>query len=339
MNLTSVVLPNVAETRDQQATHHRHETAGYITDRLSSFNLSGGVHHLDTLASSEESSKRSQPHFAYRGRRNAVDSYEEVFGQPLIVDESRMPRPKRRLATTTNPLDGTDDMSRLPSKRSRITTSRRNTKADDGGTFSQKRCTSWFREYTTVDDPDMLGPEGMEKFCEDIGVEPENVVMLVLAHKMGANQMGFFTLNEWLRGLTDLQCDSITKIQNKIDHLRNLLNDPQTFKAIYRYAYDFARDKDQRSMDMETARVMLQLLLGKHWSLFSQFAKFLDQSKYKVINKDQWCNILEFSRTISDDLSNYDLDGAWPVMLDEFVEWLKAQQQEDTSNLMDTRYS
>lgn len=61
---------------------------------------------------------------------------------------------------------------------------------------------------------------------------------------------------------------------------------------------------------METARAMLQLLLGKHWPLFSQFAQFLDQSKYKVINKDQWCNILEFSRTINHDLSNYDLDGA-----------------------------
>ena len=24
-------------------------------------------------------------------------------------------------------------------------------------------------------DDDILGPEGMEKFCEDIGVEPENV--------------------------------------------------------------------------------------------------------------------------------------------------------------------
>jgi hypothetical protein len=27
----------------------------------------------------------------------------------------------------------------------------------------------------TDDDEDTLGPEGMEKFCEDIGVEPENV--------------------------------------------------------------------------------------------------------------------------------------------------------------------
>lgn len=40
----------------------------------------------------------------------------------------------------------------------------------------------------------------MEKFCEDIGVEPENVVMLVLAYKMGAKQMGYFTQEEWLKG-------------------------------------------------------------------------------------------------------------------------------------------
>jgi len=79
-------------------------------------------------------------------------------------------------------------------------------------------------------------------------------------------------------------------------------------------------------MDMETAKAMLGLLLGKHWPLYSHFSHFLDQSKYKVINKDQWCNILEFSRTIHMDLSNYDVDGAWPVMLDEFVEWLKASR-------------
>lgn len=69
---------------------------------------------------------------------------------------------------------------------------------------------------------------------------------------------------------------------------------------------------------METARVMLQLLLGKHWPLFTQFAQFLDQSKYKVINKDQWCNILEFSRTINHDLSNYDLDGACKYMQEKY---------------------
>ncbi|KAG8184621.1 hypothetical protein JTE90_022672 [Oedothorax gibbosus] len=192
--------------------------------------------------------------------------------------------------------------------------------------FSQKKCIALFHEYAPPNDPETIGPEGMEKFCEDIGVEPENVVMLVLAWKMEAKQMGFFTKSEWLRGLKDMECDSIDKIRNKIDSLRSLLNDPGVFKSIYRYAYDFARDKDQRSMDIDTAKAMLQLLLGRMWLHYSSFHQFLEQSKYKVINKDQWCNVLEFSRTIKSDLSNYDEDGAWPVLLDEFVEWLSLQQ-------------
>ena len=29
--------------------------------------------------------------------------------------------------------------------------------------------------YAATEKSDIIGPEGMEKFCEDIGVEPENV--------------------------------------------------------------------------------------------------------------------------------------------------------------------
>ena len=86
-----------------------------------------------------------------------------------------------------------------------------------------------------------MGPEGMEWFCDEISVVPEDIVMLVLAYKMGARQMGFFTQSEWLKGLQDLQCDTIPKLQQKIDFLRSLLNDSNQFKCIYRYAYDFAR--------------------------------------------------------------------------------------------------
>lgn len=192
--------------------------------------------------------------------------------------------------------------------------------------FSEKRCRAWFHEYTTPGE-DQIGPEGMEKFCEDIGVEPQNVVMLALAWNLDAKNMGFFTLNEWLQGMSHLQVDSVHKVKAKLDLLRNQLSDQVTFKKIYRYAFDFARDKDQRSMDIERAKAMLTLLLGGRWSHHSSFHRFLEQSNYKVLNKDQWCNILEFSRAIHPDLSNYDEDGAWPVLLDEFVAWLKAGGQ------------
>ncbi len=49
-------------------------------------------------------------------------------------------------------------------------------------------------------------------------------------------------------------------------------------------------------------------LYGKDISM--HYILSLQQSDYKVINKDQWCNVLEFCRTVKSDLSNYDVDGA-----------------------------
>ncbi|XP_076134296.1 DCN1-like protein 4 isoform X3 [Alosa pseudoharengus] len=226
-----------------------------------------------------------------------------------------MPPRKKRRPTAV------DDLSAKKSRQDSVFRKHESSRIQEEEAFSSKRCLEWFYEYAGCDD--VVGPEGMEKFCEDIGVEPENVVMLVLAWKLDAQSMGYFTLQEWLKGMGSLQCDSTEKLRRSLDYLRSVLNDPTNFKLIYRYAFDFAREKDQRSLDLNTAKCMLGLLLGKTWPLFPVFNQFLEQSKYKVINKDQWCNVLEFSRTINLDLSNYDEDGAWPVLLDEFVEWYK----------------
>lgn len=74
---------------------------------------------------------------------------------------------------------------------------------------------------------------------------------------------------------------------------------------------------------------MLTLLLAPNWSLLPHFMQFLEEeSRYRVMNKDQWFNVLEFSRTVAPDLSNYDEDGAWPVLLDEFVSWFRKKRQQ-----------
>lgn len=189
--------------------------------------------------------------------------------------------------------------------------------------FSIKRCEAWFNEYTSVGNHTVIEPDGMESFCEDLGVEPQNVVMLVLAWKLRARQMGFFTLSEWLGGMAELQCDSIRKLKAKLDFLRSYLSEAASFRSIYQYAFDFAKQQDMRNLDVDLAQAMLQLLLGRTWAMCPYFNQFLLCTKYRTINRDQWNNILEFSRAIKDDLSNYDEDGAWPVLLDEFVLWVR----------------
>lgn len=59
--------------------------------------------------------------------------------------------------------------------------------------------------HSANEDPEVIGPDGIEAFCKALGVDPEDPVMLVLAYKMDAKQMGYFTKKEWLKGLQDLQ--------------------------------------------------------------------------------------------------------------------------------------
>ena len=55
--------------------------------------------------------------------------------------------------------------------------------------------------------------------------------------------------------------------------------------------------------------VSLPHLLRGQW-VNSHLYVLCFQTKYRVINKDQWFNVLEFSRLIHPDLSNYEEDGA-----------------------------
>lgn len=144
-----------------------------------------------------------------------------------------MPRPKRRAATTTQEVAETTSTKRPKTSKKQQTSEEK---------FNTNRLIAWFRRYTT-DDPSTLGPEGMERFCEDIKLEPENIAMLCIAFKMGAKNMGYFTQQEFIKGLGDpeVHCDSAVKLQNKLSYFYNLMNDPTTFKLIFRYAYDFAR--------------------------------------------------------------------------------------------------
>jgi len=96
------------------------------------------------------------------------------------------------------------------------------------------------------------------------------------------------------------------------------------FKDFYAFSFQYClTEPRQKTLDLETACQMLELVLGPRPHVLS-FLKFLEeQSEYKAMNMDQWTAFLRFCDEIRSDLSNYDDSQAWPLLLDNYVEWAK----------------
>ncbi|KAI3455257.1 hypothetical protein Pfo_011920 [Paulownia fortunei] len=176
----------------------------------------------------------------------------------------------------------------------------------------------------------MIDPEGIDFLCSDLEVDHTDVRILMLAWKMQAEKQGYFTLDEWRRGLRALRADTMVKLQKALLDLEKEVRRPSNFADFYSYGFRYClTEEKQKSIDIESICILLDLVLG------SQFRTEVDalihylkiQSDYKVINMDQWMGFYRFCNEINfPDLGNYDPDLAWPLILDNFVDWVRSQR-------------
>ncbi|KAL3535033.1 hypothetical protein ACH5RR_003494 [Cinchona calisaya] len=176
----------------------------------------------------------------------------------------------------------------------------------------------------------MIDPEGIESLCSDLRVDHTDVRILMLAWKMKAEKQGYFTQEEWRRGLGALKVDTISKLKKSLSNLETEVSNPENFDDFYVFAFRYClTEEKQKCIDIESTCVLLDIVLGsKYRSQVEYFTKYLkSQKEYKAVNKDQWINFLRFCQEISfPDLENYDSNHAWSLILDNFVDWMKSKQ-------------
>ncbi|XP_028782586.1 DCN1-like protein 4 isoform X2 [Neltuma alba] len=193
-----------------------------------------------------------------------------------------------------------------------------------------ERIDSLFYSYANASSG-LIDPEGIEALCADLEVDHTDVRILMLAWKMKAEKQGYFNMDEWRRGLKALRADTISKLKKSLPDLEKEVLRPSNLSDFYSYAFRYClTEEKQKSIDIESVCELLTLVLGYQFpSQVNLFVEYLKtQSDYKVINMDQWMGFFRFCNEISfPDLSNYNPDHAWPLVLDNFVEWVREKQK------------
>lgn len=147
---------------------------------------------------------------------------------------------------------------------------------------------------------------------------------LVFAQQCGAGTLGVFSKAEFVAGMQALRADSVEQLTAALRELRRKLDAAGPDRALMSFVFDLARDSDEvKTIDPQLASGLAALLL-RHTPLGARLATFLgEQTTYRGINADQWLGVWDFARSVNANFSGYDEDGAWPIIVDEFVEWAR----------------
>ncbi|GFR46496.1 hypothetical protein Agub_g8074 [Astrephomene gubernaculifera] len=102
---------------------------------------------------------------------------------------------------------------------------------------------------------------------------------------------------------------------------------PDQFHKFYRFVFHICREPGKRNISMEQAVAAWRRIMVGRFRLLDRWSAFAAASQARVVTEDTWRQVLDFSRTVHEDLSNYDPAGAWAVLLDEFVEDMRSSSR------------
>ncbi|KAK7507283.1 hypothetical protein BaRGS_00001218 [Batillaria attramentaria] len=201
-----------------------------------------------------------------------------------------------------------------------------------GREVSEAKMVALFEQYKDEDEDAMLA-DGIERFCSDLGVQPDEFIVLLIAWKCEAATMCCFTRSEFLHGCHAMHVDSVKGLQARFPELKAEVRSRPQFKEMYRWTYKFGLDHEsgQRTLPLEMAIGLWRLVFSQSQPpVLERWLSFLEKHmNIRGIPKDTWDMFLNFTEQVGDDLSSYDDTEAWPSLLDDFVEFENDRQNQN----------
>lgn len=192
------------------------------------------------------------------------------------------------------------------------------------------------------EDRDVMCGEHLQQYFQDIDVDPNARESLAVLYLLRARNMGVISRAEFISGWEELGCSSLELMKKQVEVLKTQLENRTTFSDFYKWLFDHLKeDEKKRTLRMIQCVFVVEydvlnlsvvgaaLDLGLQvWTLvfkratmplLEPFSLFLEQNEVPVFSKDLWVQSYEFLRDTASNLHNYDREGAWPSLIDDFV--------------------
>ncbi|KNA07953.1 hypothetical protein SOVF_166730 [Spinacia oleracea] len=110
--------------------------------------------------------------------------------------------------------------------------------------------------------------------------------------------------------------DELYKLMSSL----NRMGDFSEFSNFYDFVFFICRESGQKNITVSRAIAAWKVVLFGRFRLLDQWCDFVEKNQRHNITEDTWRQVLAFSRCVHEDLEGYDPEGAWPTLIDDFVE-------------------
>ena len=177
-------------------------------------------------------------------------------------------------------------------------------------------------------DKTFIETEGLQRFVANLGIDPiSDVSLLVFIYRCGIKVVGSISKDEFIKGMEACKADTLQTLISRLPDIRQLAaNTHHTdFRNFYRFTFEISKEPGSRVLDIEEVIALLNLLLKNSFESTAKFIEYLQERELKGITGDQFLGFLDLCNKYSDSFESYNPDDPWPVLIDEFVEWLKSK--------------
>ncbi|RVD84054.1 uncharacterized protein DFL_005823 [Arthrobotrys flagrans] len=212
-----------------------------------------------------------------------------------------------------------------------------------------KNIEEWFDTYASTEDPNQIDVPGIIRLLEDLSVKFESAAIYVLCWKLSLPTMGSIPREKWTEGMKKYGISNNTQLLKTLgswlQQAKPVSPPSDEFLSFFKYMFQFSKNvPESRTIPAESATAVFAFVLDPltydlkydpetavplKWEDHPYphavpFLEFLTEKQpVKVVNKDQWESFLPFNRSVEYMLGNYDPEGAWPALYDQYVDWRK----------------